>query len=320
MGVAGETYEEADRISVTVSTLPIRQVVYQCKAWPFSGFCSQFEPTAFGGDQGWTLVGSCDGSIGPTASPVFAAVAVSGGCPADWKASTTPYEANDRVSVVVSSVPVRKIVYECRVYPNSLYCNQGEGFKPDSQYGSMAWTVLGSCDGSMAPTSAPIAYEGDCFYAKTVVTKNTGTAPCAHGSSTECKCITCTGTEQTEVKPWVSSYEYEEGEVIRAGNKRFKCKAWPYYLWCRMSAYQPNVAETGIFSNAWTRDGICHTREPTSMPSSIPSSMPSASSAPSSQPTSQPSSMPSLSSHPSSQPSIQPSSIPSSQPSSIPST
>merc|ERR1712086_354551 len=177
------------------------------------------------------------------------------------------------------------------------------------------------------------AYEGDCFYAKTVVTKNTGTAPCAHGSSTECKCITCTGTscpqsytcskpidtvstEQTEVKPWVSSYEYEEGEVIRAGNKRFKCKAWPYYFWCRMSAYQPNVDETGIFSNAWTRDGICHTREPTSMPSSIPSSMPSASS----QPTSQPSSMPSLSSHPSSQPSIQPSSIPSSQPSSIPST
>merc|ERR1712194_438694 len=53
-------------------------------------------------------------------------------------------------------------------------------------------------------------------------------------------------TEQTEVKPWVSSYEYEEGEVIRAGNKRFKCKAWPYYFWCRMSAYQPNVDETGI--------------------------------------------------------------------------
>merc|ERR1712086_474932 len=52
------------------------------------------------------------------------------------------------------------------------------------------------------------------------------------------KPIDTVSTEQTEVKPWVSSYEYEEGEVIRAGNKRFKCKAWPYYFWCRMSAYQ----------------------------------------------------------------------------------
>jgi len=335
--VAGETYEEADRVSVTVSTLPIRQVVYQCKAWPFSGFCSQFEPTAFGGDQGWALAGSCDGSIGPTASPVFSAIAVSGGCPADWKASTTTYEANDLVSLVVSSVPVRKIVYECRVWPNTEYCNQGEGFKPGTVYGNMAWTMKGSCDGSITPTSAPIAYEGDCFYDKIVVIKNTGTTPCAHGSSNDCTCITCTGTScpqsytcskptdttntvQTTVKPWVSSYDYEEGEVIRAGNKRFKCKAWPFYFWCRMSAYEPTEDETGIFSYAWTRDGICHTREPTSIPSSMPSSMPSASAVPSSQPTSQPSSMPSLSSKPSSQPSIQPSSIPSSQPSSIPST
>merc|ERR1712086_880089 len=163
-----------------------------------------------------------------------------------------------------------------------------------------------------------------------VVTKNTGTAPCAHGSSTDCKCITCTGTScpqsytcskpthttdtvQTAVTPWVSSYQYEEGEVVRAGNKRFKCKAWPHYFWCRMSAYQPTDEETGIFSNAWTRDGICHTREPTSMPSSIPSSMPSPSSHPSSQPSIQPSSIPS--SQPSSIPSTQPSSQPSSQPS-----
>merc|ERR1711935_5502 len=262
--VAGETYEEADRISVTVSTLPIRQVVYQCKAWPFSGFCSQFEPTAFGGDQGWALAGSCDGSIGPTASPVFSAIAVSGGCPADWKASTTTYEANDLVSLVVSSVPVRKIVYECRVWPNTEYCNQGEGFKPGTVYGNMAWTMKGSCDGSITPTSAPIAYEGDCFYDKIVVIKNTGTTPCAHGSSNDCTCITCTGTScpqsytcskptdttntvQTTVKPWVSSYDYEEGEVIRAGNKRFKCKAWPFYFWCRMSAYEPTEDETGIF-------------------------------------------------------------------------
>ena len=165
-------------------------------------------------------------------------------------------------------------MYECRVWPNSGYCNQGEGFKPGTVYGDLAWAMKGACDGSMAPTSAPIAYQGDCFYDKFVVTKNTGTTTCAHGSSTDCLCSPCTGTScsqrytcvkptdtirtvQTTVTPWMSSYDYKEGDVIRAGNKRFKCKAWPYNLWCKKSNYQPTQQEVGMWSDAWTKDGVC---------------------------------------------------------------
>merc|ERR1712194_103725 len=93
---------------------------------------------------------------------------------------------------------------------------------------------------------------------------------------------------------------------------------WPFYFWCRMSTYQPTEDETGIFSSAWTRDGICHTREPTAIPSAVPSAMPSTSSMPSSQPSSQPSTQPSR--QPSLVPSSQPSTLPSSMPSMVPSS
>merc|ERR1712194_491783 len=93
---------------------------------------------------------------------------------------------------------------------------------------------------------------------------------------------------------------------------------WPFYFWCRMSTYQPTEDETGIFSSAWTRDGICHTREPTAIPSAVPSSMPSTS--PMAISSAIPSAMPSTSSMPSSQPSSQPSTQPSRQPSLVPSS
>ena len=171
--------------------------------------------------------------MGPTASPVFSAVAVSGGCPADWKASTTTYEANDRVSLAVSTFPLRKIVYECRVWPSTGYCNQGEGFKPGTVNGDMAWTMKGSCDGSRAPTSAQIAYEGDCFYDK--VPEQT----------------------QTEIKVWDRMANYVTGDVVRVGNKRFKCKEWPYFFWCRVSAYMHTLEYDGIWAQAWTKDSVC---------------------------------------------------------------
>jgi len=50
-------YEEGDLVAVTVSTSPERKFAFKCKAWPFSGFCKQFSPTEFGGDQGWAKKG-----------------------------------------------------------------------------------------------------------------------------------------------------------------------------------------------------------------------------------------------------------------------
>ena len=88
-------------------------------------------------------------------------------------------------------------------------------------------------DGSMAPTSAPIAYKGDCFYDK--VPEQT----------------------KTEVKVWDRLANYITGDVVRVGNKRFKCKEWPYFFWCRVSAYMPTLENDGIWALAWTKDSVC---------------------------------------------------------------
>lgn len=269
-------YEEGDMVSVSVSTTPIRKVAYKCKAWPYSGHCAQFSPAAYGGDLGWALAGSCDGSVGPTSSPSFDKLQdVGTGCPDAYSASTNNYEAGDKVTIQVSSSPVRAIVYECREWPNTGYCNQGSGFEPGTQYGGMAWKLLGSCDGSMSPTQSPARYSGTCTYNQCVTAESpTLTDSCVHGSSTDCTCTTTgSGTSQVTVctKPrmvttcsnvavdqWSSSTDYVKNDVIRLGAQRYKCREWPNYLWCRSSAYVPEPGtDSGVWTNAWAKDGTC---------------------------------------------------------------
>eukprot|EP00584_Thalassiosira_punctigera_P002647 CAMPEP_0172527200 /NCGR_PEP_ID=MMETSP1067-20121228/1937_1 /TAXON_ID=265564 ORGANISM="Thalassiosira punctigera, Strain Tpunct2005C2" /NCGR_SAMPLE_ID=MMETSP1067 /ASSEMBLY_ACC=CAM_ASM_000444 /LENGTH=652 /DNA_ID=CAMNT_0013310885 /DNA_START=110 /DNA_END=2068 /DNA_ORIENTATION=- len=257
-------YEEGDLVSVSVSTTPIRKVAYRCKAWPYSGHCGQYSPTVFGGDQGWTFAGSCDGSTGPTASPVFVSLTTdSSGCPAEWSASTTDYEAGDRVSYSVSSDPIRKILYKCRDWPNTGYCNQGAGFEPSTQYGSMAWTLMGACDGSIAPTAAPVVYSGPCEYNKCTTTRVSCTpgesgCSCSSGTPATSSCkkdlTTC---EDVSVNTWSNNVDYTTGDVVRVGTKRFRCREWPNYLWCRMSSYKPVLTSSNIWQQAWRTDGDC---------------------------------------------------------------
>jgi len=261
-------YEEGDMVSVSVSTTPIRKVAYKCKAWPYSGYCGQFSPTEYGGNQGWALVGSCNGSIGPTMSPVFVSMSEYGdGCPQEWSASSTSYEADDFVSLTVSGTPERKIVYKCRDWPNTGYCNQGEGFKPGSQNSNMAWTMVGMCEGSMAPTGSPTAYTGDCLYDRCRMVDSTEN--CTPGS-TGCSCnasaspssscvrdIEEKSCEDTQANLWSSTADYEAGDVVRLVTKRFKCRNYPNSLWCEMEAYRPTLENTGIWTQAWTTDGMC---------------------------------------------------------------
>merc|ERR1712003_33246 len=111
--------------------------------------------------------------------------------------------------------------------------------KPGGEQSGMVWVMKGYCEGTMSPTQSPIVYDGTCTYSKQVVTE--------------------TGTESKEldVEMWSSSQDYEEGDVVRTANRqRFKCKGWPFYFWCRMSAYQP-TQKAGLWSQAWTTDGIC---------------------------------------------------------------
>ena len=152
----------------------------------------------------------------------------------------------------------------------------------------MAWTVKGYCDGTMSPTQAPTAYDNavvlapsvpatcevettatatinKCYYEKDVTT--TGVActcsasDCPNptglvGTSTACK-KTTVFTSCPSVDVYSSSATYEAGDVVRIGNARFKCKAWPYYLWCSNSAYEPTTDPTDIWTDAWSTDGTC---------------------------------------------------------------
>jgi len=199
--LASEEYEEGDKVSLTVSTIPLRKVSFECKGWPYTLFCKQYKPETFGADQGWKSLGGCDGTGSPTMAPVFVSLTEIGdGCPSAWSASKTDYEEGDAVSLTVSSTPERTVVYKCKAWPQTGYCNQGSGFKPGTKYGKMAWELVGHCDGTISPTLAPTPYQGNdaapflCTYTKEEPSP-TVTESCTHGSSTDCTCVNVQSTE-----------------------------------------------------------------------------------------------------------------------------
>jgi hypothetical protein len=263
-------YDEGDMVSVTVSDMPLRQVAFKCKAWPYSGHCGQFSPEdSIGGPLGWTLAGSCGGSdvsLAPTGSPSFDRLAIdTDGCPDEYSSSVTDYEDGDHVAWTVSAVPSRKIVYKCRPWPYTEWCNN-PNYKPGSDLEKEAWTLVGACTGSTAPTLSPTPYVGTCQYNKCITVEEVES--CVIGQ-TGCSCtgtmpaLVCERMIEVEdcnnledVEMWSSSVDYVTDDVVRVGTKRFKCREWPNYFWCRSEAYVP-TEESGIWTNAWTVDGMC---------------------------------------------------------------
>ena len=108
--------------------------------------------------MGWTYGGDCAGTYTPTSTPTFDPLSmISGGCPDEFNlSSSSKYKAGSKVSLTVSTTPLQKVVYQCREWPNSVYCNKIT-FAPGEEYDYLAWTRLGPCDCStMVPTtSAP---------------------------------------------------------------------------------------------------------------------------------------------------------------------
>ena len=228
-------------MSVIKSSSPLIQVIFKCKAWPYSWYCGQLSPLNHnGGVLGWEMVGECTGTIGPTTSPTFDPLSVIAGCPDDYNLSAIKtYVAGDKVSVAVEG-STYKNVFVCREFPYSGYCSQS-GFAPGEQYDYMAWTLLGPCEGTLTPTSAPSPYSGgaSCTYNKVITTTPTPTPV-----------VTPVGT-------WTAGTLYEAGDQVRIGAKKFQCKPWPFYLWCRLSAYAPTLSETKLWTEAWTDAGTC---------------------------------------------------------------
>jgi hypothetical protein len=232
-------YKESDTVSVIKSNSPLLQAIYKCKAWPYSWYCGQISPlNSNGGNLGWEYVGECTGTIGPTTSPTLSpATVIIVGCPTKYISAKVNYLAGDRVTWAVGPSSY-KMVYQCREFPYSGYCNQ-EGFAPGEQYDYMAWTLVGPCEGTLVPTSAPTEYSGSCTYTKVVTTTPTPTPV------------------STPVAPWSLSTQYEAGDQVRIGAKKFQCKPWPHYLWCSLSAYAPTTSETGLWTEAWALAGTC---------------------------------------------------------------
>ena len=230
---SGDTYtkyKENDRVSVIRSNTPLIQVVYKCKAWPYSWYCGQHSPLDYNGDKlGWEYVGECAGTIGPTSNPTLPpGTVVISGCPAKYNsANDVGYIAGDQVSWIAGISSYTQIVYQCREYPFSGYCNQKEGFAPGEQYDYVAWTIIGPCQGTLVPTSSPTAYSGTCTYLKVVTATPTPTPVI------------------TPVTPWSAAAVYNAGDQVRIGATKFQCKPWPFYFWCRLKRTHPLFLRLG---------------------------------------------------------------------------
>lgn len=233
-------YRENDVVSVIKSYTPLIKAVYKCKAWPNSLYCAQFSPIhPNGGNLGWEYVAGCTGTIAPTISPTFLPGTLIVGCPTYYNSAHTAYKPGDQVSWADKNLPY-KIVYQCRDFPYSGYCNQ-KGFAPGDQYADMAWTKIGPCEGTQPPTSAPTEFipGASCTYVKIIKTTPTSTSVV------------------TPIAKWTSGTLYEAGDQVRIGAKKFQCKPYPFYLWCRMAAYAPTDSATGLWTDAWTPAGTC---------------------------------------------------------------
>lgn len=140
--VAGASYEEDD-------TVEVEGVVYQCKSWPGSQWCSisGYEPGGNKSDKAWDIIGYCEGKVDPAPSVAVVderKLQALPGCPALYSSSNS-YGTGDQVAVTSGA---SSIVYQCT---NLRLCNsEAPGF-------SSGWTVIGHCEGTISPTRQPTA-------------------------------------------------------------------------------------------------------------------------------------------------------------------
>jgi hypothetical protein len=137
------------------------------------------------------------------------------GCPEEWVDGAS-YDGGELAEL-------NGLVYKySTAQAASTWCGHSN-YKPgDSQYWSSVWTLLGSCAGTIAPTSSPVF--------KLLV--NAGGCP-------------------DEYDP---SATYEESDTVMLDDIVYKCRSWPISAWCRVDVYAPG----GVYSEvAWTTLGYC---------------------------------------------------------------
>jgi len=131
--VEGTAYAAGDKVA-------FENFAYECTE-TYAEHCPHRSPNHVAGEEAWFELGACTGSMAPTSSPTFDANAP--GCPDEYVAGTA-YEEGDKVSV-------GNTVYSCQG-DFAITCRQ---YGPEDYGGSQGWTDLGSCTGTIAPTSSP---------------------------------------------------------------------------------------------------------------------------------------------------------------------
>lgn len=167
----------------------------------------------------WSDEGICDMSqplMAPTPTLTPTHPRWSGaGCPNTWVDGAT-YKEGELATV-------NGVVYTCSSEPFvNTWCGNSN-YKPgDSLYWNLAWTLLGSCDGTIAPTGSP----------NFVSLADAGGCP----------------------DEYASVGLYEEGDKVTMNNIVYQCRSWPNSAWCKMDGYEPDGVNS---QDAWTRIGYC---------------------------------------------------------------
>ncbi|KAL3783281.1 hypothetical protein ACHAWO_005073 [Cyclotella atomus] len=220
--VDGVKYAEGDEVAID-------GIVWQCREWPKSVWCNMkgYEPDGLYSKEAWILLGHCDGTIAPTSSPAFHLLEDYGGCPPAYEEGRG-YEGGDEVSIPVRDAV--SIVYQCSNDAHqSRWCSH---FGPDNEY-HLGWVLEGYCDGTISPTSSPVEYP-------------------------DLKCRYYNSTRSIIIHQWNEKdlSTYTAGSRVRIREDIFKCRGYPYYMWCKMPAYKP-LGESSYWKEAWERAGQC---------------------------------------------------------------
>ena len=142
------------------------------------------------------------------------------GCPLEFDTNVT-YEVGDKVRV-------NRVVFECK----SVHCSQ-IGFEPVSSYSDLAWTVLGFCDGTIAPTTSPNF---------SILTEVGDGCP----------------------NPYEASYAYEAGDIVSRDSLVYECTSSGSEYCNAGSNFAPGTDNGKL---GWTRKGYCDgTKSPTNSP------------------------------------------------------
>merc|ERR1719223_1261592 len=213
---------------------------YQCVSGANSAYCNQdaFKP---GSSEHWSLAwtkesAQCSGNVTPTPPPTPAVWAGSG-CPGAYVAGTD-YAAADKVSVAGTAYTA---VYECAAAPNNLFCGKPLYEPGTGEYWETVWTALGSCSGSISPTSSP----------SFLTITDAGGCPDA----------------------WEAGVKYDGEDSVSKNGLVFQCKEAPFNGFCGQAGYEPMKVDdpSEHWKTAWTVVGHCSgTISPTSTPSFDP--------------------------------------------------